>query len=128
MSPDQFSPDQLEEAQARLRRQQEQLSSAAADAEAETTTYEAAGGQIRVTVSGRGRIEELYVSERMLRSEGAEPELVQAVNHALAAAAAAQAERISAGLDLQTANAVAAAGEAATELRAAAELREGGAR
>lgn len=120
-----MTPHQLDEAQAQLRRQQEQLTAATAAAGAESTTYEAAGGEFRVTVSGRGRIEDLYVSERVLRSGDVEPLLVRAVNEALAAAATAHAERLSAGLDLGTANAVAAAGEAAAALGSAAPRGDG---
>lgn len=121
--------DDAERTQAELRRQQDALATAAAAAEAGTTTYETEGGDIRVTVNGRFRIEELYVSERARRSEDREQWLVLAINEAMAAAGAAYAERMTAQLDRDTAGLVAAAGELADALRdgvATDVLRSGG--
>lgn len=127
MSAEMF--DDAERTQAELRRQQDALATAAAAAEAGTTTYETEGGDIRVTVNGRFRIEELYVSERARRSEDREQWLVLAINEAMAAAGAAYAERMTAQLDRDTAGLVAAAGELADALRdgvATDVLRSGG--
>lgn len=109
--------ERAERARAELRRRQDVLTAATEAAQAETVTYETEGGDIRITVTGRLRIGEMYVSERALRSAGVEQRLVAAVNEALAAARTAAVERLQAELDADTAALVAAAEDLVGTLR-----------
>lgn len=93
-----------ERAQEELRRRRDALATATEAAQAESITHDVDGGDIRVTVTGQLRIGELYLSEYALRSEDAEQRVVAAVNEALVAAQAAQAERLRSGLDPETAS------------------------
>lgn len=127
MSPDPF--DDAERAQEKLRRQQESITAATAAAQSATTVYEVADGHVRVTVNGRLRIEELYLSERVLRSDELEPLLLEAVNGAMVTMQAEYAERFRAELDPDTAGLLAATEELVEGLRhgpAEDALRRGG--
>jgi DNA-binding protein YbaB len=102
-------PDAAARAEAEMRRQQEALAAATRAAQEGATTYEVDGGEIRVTVTGRLRLSEVYVSDRALRS-GDVQDLVDAINGAIAAARDEYAQRLRAALDADTASLVTAAG------------------
>lgn len=107
MSTDPLS-DGVARAQEELRRRQEALVAADRAAQEGVTTYEVDGGDIRVTVTGRLRLSEVYVSDRALRS-GDVQRLVDAINGAMAAARDEYARRLQEGLDADTASLVTAA-------------------
>src|SRR4051794_22845127 len=75
---------------------------ATAEARAGQTVHEVAGGNIRVTVDGRFRVEELYLSAYAVRDPELGRFLVEAVNGAVEAAEAKFRETLLGGLDPAT--------------------------